>query len=268
MGNLFTTLIYQPFFNLLVSFYWLLGIVKPGEKPDMGIAVILLTIVIRVLLLPLSMAGNRSQKDRRKIASKIKKLEEELSHDPIAFQKEKKKIINKGRGVLIAEIFTLFIQVSISLMLWRIFATGLNGKDLHLLYSFMPDVETPYNLVFLGKFDLTRPNLFLNFIQSISIFVLETIALLTAPYWVSRAEVVRLQLILPVISFIIFMGLPAGKKLFIITTLLFSIILQIYKFIQRKFQAYKDKWEAESEQTDSEEEKLVLAKYNLVKKVK
>jgi len=71
-----------------------------------------------------------------------------------------------------------------------------------------------------------------------------------------------------VISFIIFMGLPAGKKLFVITTLLFSIILKIYKFIQRKYQAYKDKWEAESELTDSEEEKVILAKYNLVKKVK
>ena len=39
----------------------------PGLAPDMGIAVICLTIVIRILMLPLSIAGTRSRNERRQI---------------------------------------------------------------------------------------------------------------------------------------------------------------------------------------------------------
>ncbi len=246
IAELFTTFIYQPFFNILVLFYWLLGLVTQGQ-PDMGIAVILLTILIRILLLPMSLAGDKSEAERRLIGKKIKELEETFAHDPIAFRQHKKLVLRQSRGVVAGEILSLVIQVAISLMLWRIFARGLEGEDLHLLYSFMPDVQEPYNLLFLGRFDLSHTSVFLNLIQSLSIFVLETLSIYTSPYPPEKGEVVRLQLILPVVSFFIFMFLPAGKKLFIITTLLISILITLYKYIKHRFQAYKLEMEAKEQ---------------------
>lgn len=262
ISDIFITVIYQPFFNILVGFYWLIGQFT-GGFPDMGIAVILLTLLIRLILLPISLSGRRSEAERREITDKIKEVEKEYSDDPIASEREKKKILRRSRKVLLGEVFTLIIQVSMALMLWRIFKTGLSGRDIHLIYPFMPEVEMPFNLIFLGKYDLSRTNLILNLTQSMLIFILETVTIYSSPYKVDKKEVVRMQLILPVVSFIIFMGLPAGKKLFVITTLIFSIILTSIIAFVRKFMSYKKVKEEEEtiEEGKKDEEKLVTVKH-------
>lgn len=255
-ADLFITIIYQPFLNILVFFYWLLGLIG---VPDMGIAVILLTIVIRLLLLPLSLAGDKSEPERRAIAAKVKELEEAFSQDPVRLRAEKRKFLRSSRKVLISETINLFIQVGIALMLWKIFGTGLSGEDLHLIYGFMPDVQTPFNLNFLGIYDLTHSSLSLNILQTFLIFVTETLSVFTSPYPVSRNEVVRLQLFLPVVSFAIFAALPAGKKLFVITSLIFTIILIVIKAIRMKFEEYAASRQETEEETDQPpEEKLVV----------
>lgn len=258
LAHLFTIIIYQPFFNILVFFYWLLGLVTNGQ-PDMGVAVILLTILIRIILLPISLMQDQSEEDKRNLASRVKELEQELADEPIKLRAEKRKLFHASPRVIAGELFSLTIQVMISLMLWRIFSTGLEGRDLHLLYSFMPNVETPYNLVFLGTFDLAHTSFILNLIQSLLIFVLETLSVYTSPYPSSRSDVVRLQLVLPVVSFLIFMFLPAGKKLFVITTLSVSILITLYKYIRRRFQDYKTLVE-EREATPPDEQVVVEVK--------
>ncbi len=242
-ADLFITAVYQPFFNLLVGIYWVMGFFTEGP-PDMGIGVIFLTIVIRLLLLPMSLAGHQTEAGRREIAARIHELEIRYGGDRQGFKKARKKVFQKSRHVLAGELISLFIQIMIALMLWRVFAYGLEGEDFHLIYSFMPKIPTPFNLLFLGKYDLSHANLTLNLIQSLCIFIFETISVLTSPYPPTRGEVVRLQLTLPVVSFLVFMNLPAGKKLFVITTLIFSIILAVVRFIYQRFAAYQEKWEA------------------------
>lgn len=258
--DLFTTIIYQPFFNILVGFYWILGLFVDG-KPDMGIAVILLTILIRIILLPLSLNGEKSEVERREISQKIEDIEIRYKNEPIELEKAKRNVMTSSKKVLFGELINLIIQVTVALMLWKIFKTGLEGEDIHLIYSFMPKFDLPFNLIFLNKYDLSHTSFILNLIQSGLIFILETISLYNSPYKVSKNDVVRLQLVLPVVSFIIFMGLPAGKKVFVITTLIFSILLMIYKIIKHKLTDHKEKLIAEEEAKTAEQqpEKIVVA---------
>lgn len=241
--NLFTEFIYQPFLNVLVLAYWAIGRTPIGY--DMGVAVILLTLFIRFILLPMTLMGHRSEKERREIDAQAKAIKEKFAHDPVQMDREIKKVLRSKPRILIAEGVMFTIQVAISLILWRIFATGLGGEDLHLLYSWVPDVPQPYNLTFLGRFDLTHPDVLLNVVQSLVIFVLEAFALLTSPYPTTRSEVVRVQLTLPILSFIIFAFLPAGKKLFVITTLLFSLAVMIVRYVIYLFHKYFPEPEAE-----------------------
>lgn len=263
LPDIFISFIYQPFLNVLVGFYWLLGRFTEGD-PDMGIAVILLTLLIRLLLLPLSLVGHRSEKERRQIAQKVKEVETIYAAEPIKREAAKKKILRRSGGVVFGELVTLCIQVMIALMLYKIFRTGLEGEDLHLIYSFMPDIHLPFNLMFLDSIDLSKTSLRLNLLQSLLIFVLETISLYTSPYPVSRNEVVRMQLVLPVVSFLIFITMPSGKKLFIITTLIVSIVIASVRAVIRKFNAYKDKKEAQfaadqvAQETGQSQEKIVV----------
>jgi len=238
--DIFQTFIYQPLFNILILFYWGLDQVMPGGA-DMGIAVIFLTILVRILLLPISIAGDQSVNERREISQKLALLKETYRDDPIGYRQMSKKVFRSNRRVIISELISLSIQVIIALSLWKIFAKGLMGSDLHLIYDWMPKVDFPFNLMFLGKYSLNEPHWQLNIIQSGLIFILETLSVLTSPFPTSRAEVIRMQLTLPIISYLIFSQLPAGKKLFVIVTLIFSIVLTIVKFLWRQYKAYKEK---------------------------
>lgn len=223
----FTTYIYAPFFNILVGLYWLIG--KIFGEPDMGVAVILFALVVRLILLPLDFAGDRSAKEKHDIAEKIKELEKTYRHEPVRLKAEIKKIMRSSPGAVISETAMIVIQLIIILMLYRIFKTGLEGADLHLLYKFMPPVETPINLVFLDRFDLSRTNSTLNLIQSFLIFAIEALHMFFSPKPTNRRDFISLAILLPIVSFLIFMFLPAGKKLFIITSLLFSIAVALIK---------------------------------------
>ncbi len=225
--DLFVQFVYQPFFNILVLFYWALGRTSTGY--DMGVAVILLTILIRIILLPLTILGHRSEKERREIEVKVKQVQQQFAGDPLLLQQETKVVLRSKPRIILAEGFMFLVQLVIALILYRIFTTGLEGEDLHLLYSWIPTVPQPYNLMFLGRFDLSRSNVWLNLLQSLVIFVLEAAALMTSPYPTSRQEIFRVQLTLPIVSFMVFAFLPAGKKVFIITTLLFSLLVVIIR---------------------------------------
>lgn len=240
MSELFVTLLYQPFLNILLFFYWAVGHTPFGY--DMGIAVILLTLVIRVVLLPVTLASDRSEKERREIQAAVHVINERLEHHPVERKQAITRLFRSNPRILFAEAFMFLIQLAIALVLWRIFAHGLEGQGTELIYPWMPEISLPYELNFLGRYHLSSPGYHnpewqLNLLQSVTIFLLETIAILTSPYTVSRDEVVRVQFVLPVMSFIVFLGLPAGKKLFVITTLWFSIMVILLRAFSRWYTA-------------------------------
>lgn len=250
MDTIFVTYIYQPFFNILVGIYWLIGDVTKGQY-DMGLAVIIFSLIVRIIMLPLDFFGDRSAKDKLDIQNKIKQLEHDYQHDPIKLREETKKVIKSSPGAIISELVEIIVQVVIVIMLYRIFKTGLEGADLPLLYSFMPHIPTPINLVFMGRFDLSVTNPTLNALQSLMIFVVEATHMYFSPTPVSRKEFISLAIFLPLVSFGIFSLLPAGKKLFIITSLVFSVFIILIKQILYWYQLLVSKPEPIGSTDDS-----------------
>ena len=68
MTELFNQLLYAPLFNLLVFLYNII----PGN--DIGIAIILLTIAIKLILLPLSIKSTKSQKALQDLQPKMEEI--------------------------------------------------------------------------------------------------------------------------------------------------------------------------------------------------
>lgn len=223
--DFFTQYIYTPFFNILIGLYWLVGQIFP--EPDMGIAMILFAVAVRIILLPIDLAGDRSDEEKFKISEKIKKLRKELGSDPIKLREEIRKTMRQSPGAIISEIVNVIIQVVIIVMLYRIFTTGLEGEDLHLIYSWMPKIQEPINLMFLGVYDLSRTNSTLNIIQSLMIALNEFIHLYFSPDKPNRKDLLSLVVIFPIVCFFVFLFLPAGKKVYIITSLAFTMVIKI-----------------------------------------
>ena len=228
--TVFTKLVYQPFYNLLVGIYWLLGQIT-GTEADMGIAVIIFTIVFRILWLPITISSSRSAKERHEISERIKKIQKEYKQDPLKKQAEMKKLMRGNRRIVVMSGINIFFQLLVMLMLYRIFTTGLKGADFNLLYSWMPTQPENFNLMFLSKFDLSVPNWTLNLINVGVIFMAELLSGLLSPFPTGRNELMTL-FILPIGAFTFFAYMPAGKKLFVITTLMFSIGIMLVKAIK------------------------------------
>ena len=228
--GLFTTLIYQPFFNLLVGIYWLLGVVAP-QFQDMGNAVIIFTIIFRVLWIPVSLSASRSAKERHDISEKIKKIERDFAREPMKERAAMREILRSNRRTVVVSTLNLFLSGLTMLMLYRIFTTGLEGADFKLIYPWMPPHPAQFNLTFLGHFDLTHPNWTLNLINSGVIFAAELMGSWLSPFPTGRKELMTL-IVMPLGAFTFFAFMPAGKKLFVITTLLFSIGIMTVQIIK------------------------------------
>lgn len=229
--GLFTTYIYQPFFNLLVGIYWLLGQTVP-QYTDMGSAVIVFTIVFRILWIPISIASGRGAKERHNISVKIKEIQKLYAKEPLKEKAEMKRLMRSNRRVVLMSSINIFFQIMVMLMLYRIFTTGLEGADFHLIYKWMPPHPEEFNLTFWGgRFDLTHSNVTLNLINAGVILAAELMSGLLSPFPTGRADLLTL-FILPIGAFTFFAFMPAGKKLFVITTLLFSIGIMVAKAIK------------------------------------
>lgn len=236
---MFEHYIYQPFFNILVGLYEILGRISP-DLADMGIAVIIFSIIIQIILFPLRLAGERSEEEKKKISDQVAEASRIYSHEPIRLRAEIKSIMRSNLRSVLATTANLLISLAIIVMLYRIFTTGLEGADFYLLYDFIP-TPSHINLMFLGKYDLSVTNATLNIIQSIMIFIVEVLAALRSPVPLTRKDKALLQIVLPIGSFIIFMFLPAGKKIFMITTLAFSAIYSAIKLMQEWSQKIIDR---------------------------
>ena len=190
---MFETYIYQPFFNILVGLYELLGGISP-DLADMGVAVIIFSLIIQTLLFPLRLAGERSEEEKKKILDRVEEAKRLYAHEPIHLRAEIKTIMRANLRSVIATSVNLAIGLAIIIMLYRIFTTGLEGADFYLLYDFMP-IPDHINLMFLGKYDLSHTNATLNIIQSLMIFIVEVLVALRSPLPISRKDKALLQIV-------------------------------------------------------------------------
>ncbi|MBP7875979.1 YidC/Oxa1 family membrane protein insertase [Candidatus Woesebacteria bacterium] len=248
LSHWFVLIVYQPLFNLVVFFYW--GIDRLTGDANMGIAVILLTIAIRILLLPQSIYGIKNERKKFGLLKEVEEVEETFASDPIELGVRKKKILRSNPMMVVGELINITIQVMIALMLWRMFATGLTGEDFHLIYSFMPAVATPFNLTFMG-ISLDHTSWAMNAFLTLLLFIMESLSVMAAmPGSISRSRAIKAQLVLPIVSFLFFAFMPAGKKLFVITTVIFSIVLTIVRLVLVRFDLYKQKQEEKAAQVE------------------
>jgi YidC/Oxa1 family membrane protein insertase len=148
MKTIFVETIYKPLYNLLV---WLIDVLPHA---DVGFAVIILTIIVKLILFPLSKKAIKTQLLMKDLEVPLKELREkhkdnpqELAHKTLDLYKEKG--INP-----FASIFLILIQLPIIITLYFVFAnSGLPTINADLLYSFVSYPEY-IQTTFLGFIDL------------------------------------------------------------------------------------------------------------------
>lgn len=127
---LWNTIFYQPLLNLLVYIYNLVG-------GDMGVAIIVLTILIKVLLYPLSQQTLKSQRALQKLQPQVAELKNKFKGQKDKMAQELMQLYQRERVSPMSSCLPLLIQLPFLIALFQVFRNGLNSGSLELLYPFI-----------------------------------------------------------------------------------------------------------------------------------
>lgn len=151
IGNIFNVIFFQPILNLLVWLY----VTVPGQ--DIGIAIILLTVVIKILLYPLTHVQIKQQRGMQELQPKIEEIRLRLKDDKEKQAAELMELYKKDKVNPAMSCLPLLVQLPIFIALFHALQVGLKSEGLNMLYPFVANPMT-INAMFLGLFDLTKPN--------------------------------------------------------------------------------------------------------------
>lgn len=231
----FGTVFYQPLYNTLV---YILSVI-PGANE--GVAIILLTLVVRGALLPLSHKSVTSQAKMRSLAPHLSKIKDDHK-DNKQEQARKTMELYKEYGINPFSGCLLFvIQLPIIFALYYVFFKGLPSLNAEHLYSFvhMPDtIET----MFLWT-SLTGKSVIFALLAAVTQYFqikLSIPAMAPAEKGAkpsfkddfARSFNVQMRYMLPVIVFFISYSISAAIALYWTTSNLFSIAHELY--VKRK----------------------------------
>lgn len=227
MIYVYNTFIYQPIFNFLI---WLHNVI-PGH--DIGIAIIVLTLVTRFLLVPLTLKQIKSQKALQDLQPKMDEIKRKYKDDKERQSKELMKFYQENKVNPLSSCLPLLIQLPILFALYRAFMAGLSAKSFEVLYPYVTRPET-INPMFLGLVDLSQKNLTLAILAGATQFI-QSKMLMPKKKTKDMAGMMSKQMtyFMPVMTVFIAMSLPAGLALYWLVTTLFAIGQQ-YLIMKKK----------------------------------
>jgi len=228
VSSIYHTVFFDPLYNILIYsfqvFPWI----------DAGLVVIALTVLVRLVLYPLSRKAVVTQvrmaeiaPDLERIKEKYKDKAEEQARQTLALYKEKG--VNPFSGILV-----IIIQIPIILALYQIFI-HFPVVDPTLLYSFV-SVPEQLNTTFLGLIDISGKSAVLALLAAISTFLQLYVSTKgqKAPKGDSFADNLtrsmqsQMKYLFPVVAFFISYKISGIIAIYWMATNLFSVAQELY----------------------------------------
>jgi YidC/Oxa1 family membrane protein insertase len=217
---MFTTILVQPLFNILFAIY----AVVPGH--DFGVAVIILTVLVRILLWPLVTRQLHSQKLMQQLQPQVAKIRKEAKGDR---QKETALLMElykeKGTSPL-APLLPLLIQFPIFIALYAVLRSSVHVDQIaHLSYGFVAQMAPVANIIhhhtrfspsLFGAIDLTKSSVILALTAGAAQFYqARQLQPQTAAMAGDQAQLMQgMTFIFPVVTFVVGLRLPAALALY------------------------------------------------------
>lgn len=224
MASFFHSYLYLPVLTLLQYVY------NTVAFHDLGIAIVVLTILVRVLLFPVFYKGAKDQALMQRIQPHIKKIQLDHKDDKERQAKEMLELYKKHNLNPFSGILLLLLQLPVFLVLFQVFSKELTSG------AFLSTTS-------LGMIDLTAKG-----------FALPIVAAFLQ-YWQSKlmigaqsnkvgqddpmASMTRTMMFIgPVFTFFILLNLPGALSIYWATSGVFSVLQQMY--INKRLPKFED----------------------------
>ncbi len=189
-----------------------------------GWAIIILTIIIQILVLPLTLKSFKAMAGMKKIQPLMKDLQTKYKNDPKRLQVEMMNLYKTHKVNPFGGCLPMFLQLPI---FWALFQTLRNAYELR--YSpwilWVKDLSASDSLFYMGSISFNL----LPLIMGLIMFFQQKLTTAT-----SDPTQRRMMYIMPIIFTLMFWGFPSGLVLYWLTNSVVSIIVQI--FVLRKIE--------------------------------
>ncbi len=224
MSYIFRQLFFNPLYNLLI----LLSAILPGSS--LGLAIIILTILVKLILLPLYHKTTTSQQKIRALEPKLKELK--IKHaDNREEQARQTMALYREHGINpLTSFWLLLIQIPIILALFWVFKDSFTVHR-EILYSFVTPPQSINPTLF--GLDLAAKNYILAILVGVSQFIQMRLAVppIAPPTSkersfkddLARSMNLQMRYMMPAFIMIISLGFPAALTLYWLTSNLFAI---------------------------------------------
>ena len=226
MAYLFHAAFYNPIYNILVA---LVAYIPGG---DVGIAVIIMTLLIQFILLPFSLAAARTQAAMKTLEPKLKELKETHKGDKEKEAVATLELYRAERVNPFASILMLLIQLPVMLALYWVFRYEPFSTIDHIrLYSFTPVPHT-VSLYFLGFVNIAGKSLVLAAIAGFAQYILATLTPSPATGGTSgefaNALNIQMRYVFPVLIAVIAYSTSTAVALYFVTINISRAVQQYY----------------------------------------
>lgn len=234
MYSLYLTILYRPILNFFVALYNHL----PGH--DIGLVILVLTIVIRLVLYPLTKSSIKSQKSLQELQPKMEEVKKQYANDQQKQAQALMALYKTNKVNPFSSCLPILIQLPILIALYSVMRNGLTlpdlGKD---LYAFVVN-PGQLNAISLGYFNMAKPNFVLAILAGGAQFwQAKTLSRKMPPKNAGAgakdegmAAMMNKQMLymMPAMTVIIGMGLPAGLTLYWFFSTLLTALQQVWMF--------------------------------------
>lgn len=221
---------------------WLIEMLYLPIK-DWGMAIIIMTILFRLIITPLMLAQTRSSFKMQKIQPLIRDLQERLANDPTRMQQEMQKLYAEAKFNPLASCIPMLIQMPIFIALFTVLRnipTYYPQYDTFTFYNLVPSLTmTPSEAFALGFVP------FIPYLILIIIFVGATFVPMILQQKNAdpkqRNQMLMMAAIMSIMFLFISWSSPAGVLLFWgVSGIIAMIIQQVYMRILRKRDAEQE----------------------------
>jgi YidC/Oxa1 family membrane protein insertase len=165
LSQLFNAILYQPIFNIFVLLYNIV----PGH--DLGVVIIIITILIRLVLYPLTSSSIKAQKSLQDLQPKIDELKKKHANDKQALAQATMELYKTHQVNPFKSCLPMLIQLPILIALYLVLQNGLKSTDLaQTIYPFIHNPGT-ISAISLNFFDLSKPNIVLAVLAGVAQFL-------------------------------------------------------------------------------------------------
>ncbi|MBY0539575.1 YidC/Oxa1 family membrane protein insertase [Patescibacteria group bacterium] len=234
MADLFNVVVYEPIYNALAFFVNLI----PGG--DIGLAIVGVTILVRLALFPISWTAIKTQMTMRKIDPLLKEMREKYKENKEELAKKMMALFKEHKINPFASFFLILIQLPVIIGLYLVLQneSKVVSFDPAILYSFI-SVPTETTLIFLGLLDLSEKSILLALIVAVTQFVFAKLMMPpvaekkagSEPSFsedLQRSMSLQMQYVFPVLLGIVAYATSASIALYFVVSNTFSIGQELF----------------------------------------